>query len=77
LDGRERQLCRVSADESISRLLKSDFNAPADWAADGLANHAHCCVLDFGSAAKTTLFASDVEKRQGQPFSTSYQTARV
>src|SRR5688572_9339796 len=28
-------------------------------------NHAHSHVLDFGSAAKTALFASDVEKRQG------------
>ena len=55
--------------QRTSRVLKNVFNTLLIGPRMAQRNHGQFHVRDFGSAAKTTLFASDVEKGHGWTFS--------
>ena len=55
-------------DRLTSRVLKNVFNTLLIGPRMAQRNHAQFYVLDFESAAKTTLFASDVGKGHGWTF---------
>ena len=69
--GGEEETRTLAFRDYLSRVLKDVFNTLLSGPRMAQRNHAQFYVLDFGSAAKTTLFASDVGKSHGWTFSTA------
>src|SRR5690348_12431172 len=67
-----RQATASGGSAEVFRAYVFERRYISNRAMDGPAKSSAFCELDFGSAAKVTPFASDVEEVTGRPFSTNW-----